>query len=152
MRKLCCLSILLAMLILLSSCAKTTVEPSALMDELKSEFDLTDMRELSTADELYTYYAIDKEGIEAFAACVSNDTDEMDEVLLLCLSNTDAADTAERLLQSHLEARRMIASDYSPERERVLESCRVIRSGNTLALVIADRAKQINAYIQNRMG
>ena len=131
------------------SSSAASVDLSALMDQIVSQYQLDGLKRYSTTAEAKRYYTVAEEDVKQFAAVTSAANSKITEVIIFEAADSAAADRIEPKLSSHLDSQVNTAKSYSKDTLSMVESSTVIKSGNFVYLVIHDNADAINAIIES---
>ena len=126
-----------------------SVDLSALMDQIVSQYQLDGLKRYSTTAEAKRYYTVAEEDVKQFAAVTSAANSKITEVIIFEAADSAAADRIEPKLSSHLDSQVNTAKSYSKDTLSMVESSKVIKSGNFVYLVIHDNADAINGIIES---
>lgn len=152
-KALLCFTLLLVISVVFCSCAeKSAVDLNALMIDLNSEFGLTDMTSVSSADEFHTLFLIDRDDITQFSAQYRAEGDIRREIILTQAKDKTAAFQVKTTLYNRLDSFLSGSKSYSPEEYAILEKCSVnVYNDIYVTLVIADNAEEIDSYIEEKL-
>ena len=114
-----------------------TVDVKALKDSILSQVPITDPLDLQDSY-LQDTLGIDSADVKSWAGTTSlaGSTGFPDELVLIEAANGDAAGRVKTALETHIEAMKTQAKDYSPEGYALAESCKVLQEGNYLAMFL----------------
>lgn len=146
-RILTCMTAVLLVALLLAACGAKTADLSAVMSDVNSQFSLSDLKTLETADDLNRYYQIDAAGVKQFAAELSTTASRYTEVILVEGTDANAAADIKTKLEAHLASQLNNAKSYDAEQVSMLEGCSVQQSGNFVWLVVSESSSAINAIV-----
>ncbi len=134
---------LLCLCLLLSACSSAPANaPAADMSSrfeavyTKIEANFPEMMEIPQ-DMVLDYYGIDPADYSAGFFMISVDNMLADEIVMLQAVDGAAADRLEGMLEERLQAKAEEAESYSPEQFAVISACRILRDGQTLALIVS---------------
>jgi len=114
---------------------------SEAMDKINAEvFDGGEnMRAIDTLEKLELYYSIASADVKDFAAEVAkNSATEIDEVILIKATDTDAAKRIAEKLEIRLQSQKDLCASYSPELLAIAEKCSVRTQDVLVSLIITE--------------
>lgn len=149
------LSLAVLMLLGVSACgggkqAAADLDVKAVMADMLAKYPIQDGMELSESDML-SFYGIQAEDMEAFAADLAADGITANEIVLVKAKDEDSAKDVETKLQSRLDARRNELNGYLPDQYEIVEKSEVKRDGVYVRLIISPQQDQLvelyNSYL-----
>lgn len=147
MKKILCLMMALC-LMLLCGCApqpaaRKNVDLSALMGSLTADYGFGEgMLEL-TEDDLLELYGIVSEDVKQFAALLTMDSIEADEVILIEAVDAQAAKRVKEKLDARFQTKLNENKNYLPEQYAKIEKCKVAADGNFISMIVLENAAQV---------
>ena len=149
----------LTIMILLSGCTKqdnTSVEINTLKDAMLEKFGAdTEMTMVDSsfenADELFSYVCdIDYSLVKDYFLSYST-LGKADEIAVAMLESEDAAKLAEESFKNHLNSRKKLFRQYSPEELERTDNAVIFTSGNYAVLIIADNSDEIKKVFEQKI-
>lgn len=128
--------------------AEKNVDMDDLIKQLNARFVLGDMRAVTDPER---YYAIKADDLDQFAAQVSTDSKQSDEIVICKAVSADAVTRVENSLNRRLDALYHTAESYSKDDLDRLQSCHVTVIGSYVWLIIAPNAHEIEQFIESQL-
>ncbi len=147
---LCC--VLVLSLILLCGCAqqpaaKKNVDLNALMGSLAADYGFGEGMLDLTAEDLLELYGIAEEDVKQFAAKLTLDSIQADEVILIEAADAQAAKRVKEKLDARFQTKLNENRDYLPEQYAKIEKCEVSVHGNFVSMIVLENAAEaVEAY------
>lgn len=132
-----------------AGCQKTDVDLSSLLMQINEAHGISDLKILETAGDLNRYYSVSEEDVKQFAAELTTQASEYNEVIIVEAVDDAAADRVATQLNNHLDAQLNTAKSYDKDAVAMIESCSVKQSGSIVYLVISDKSAEILKTIEN---
>ena len=127
--------------------SSTSVVLSDLMNDINSQYGVSDLKVLDKASDLTRYYRIEEADVKQFAAEMSTSSSQFTEVIMVEATDSSAAERVATALNNHLDTQVNTAKSYTKDVLEMIESRKVMTSGNFVYLVISDNADAIEAAI-----
>lgn len=132
----------------LTACSGSkSADLKALLDEINTEFQLTDLKQIETADDLNRYYQVDKDSVKQFAAELNSSANDYTEIIMIEATDQSAADTIKKQLEMRLRSQLSNAKSYDAEQVAMIEACEVKEEGSFVYLAVGDKHEEIEAKI-----
>lgn len=108
------------------------------MDKMNSTYNVTDVKQYTTTDELNKYYSIDQADVKSFAAEKSNS--KVDEIILVEAVDANAAARVKDCLQKRYDEKKRESASYDAEFLNTVNKCEVAVKDNYVRLILSDNA------------
>ena len=128
---------------------KTDIDLSSLLTDINNSHGISDLKILETTGDLNRYYSIAEEDVKQFAAELTTQASQYNEVIIIEAVDADAAGRIATQLNSHLDAQLNTAKSYDKDAVAMIESCSVKQSDNIVYLVISDKSADITKTIED---
>ncbi len=135
-----------------SSNSGASVDLNTVMTGVNTAFGMSDMKTVSSADDLNRYYQVDKNDVKSFAAEMTTNSSLYTEVVLVEAVDSAAADRVKAALDKHLSTQLSDAKSYHADQVALIESCSAQQAGNYVFLVISDKFNDIVNNIKGALG
>lgn len=133
----------------LAGCGAAKVNLGDVMSDINTKNSLT-LKELSSVDDLNTYYSIDTADVKQFAAEIDSNSNAPTEIILVEAVDSDAADRVEKALTARYNSIYSIYSSYSADKLDMVKACKVTKDGNFVSLIVADKApSMLDTYYES---
>lgn len=140
--------VIIAGISMLAGCGAKTADLKDVTTKINSEYSLQ-LKELSSVDDLNTYYSIDSADVKQFAAEIDETNSAPKEIVLVEAVDSAAADRVEKALTNRYNSIYSTYSSYSPEQLDMVKNCSVTKDGNFISLIVADNAPAIVDYYKS---
>lgn len=149
MKKLLSLAVTVLMVFTFVGCGETedkNVDLKAVMTEINSQY-ANSMTEIEDLDKLNSYYSVEKDDVESFAAEL--DQSGIDEIILIKAANDEAVSRIETCLNNRYNAKIQQGASYSPEELSTIKSCTVEKNGQYVSLIVSEQAAGMREVYNN---
>ena len=140
-------AVLIAALLAACSGAKS-VDLKAVMDDVNSAYGLSGLKQIEDTDSLNRYYQIPADAVKQFAAELTTEKSNYNEVILIEAADQNAADTVTQQLNTRLNNQLSNAKSYDAEQVSMIEACEVKTNGNFVYLIVGDQHAEIEAAVE----
>jgi hypothetical protein len=146
---LCCVMALCLML--LCGCATTqpearkNVDLNALMGSMAADYGFGEGMLDLTQDDLLELYGIEAADVKQFAAKLTLDSIQADEVILIEAVDAQAAKRIKEKLDNRYQTKLNENRNYLPEQFAKIEKCSVTVHGNFVAMIVLENADEAAA-------
>ena len=137
---------LIAVLLLLSSCGKSTtadVNLSDVLAEISDSVQLPNELTKMTMSELTGLYGIESDEIVQFAGYYTDVGTLADEIVLIEAKDSAAADTVRQKVEDRYDAKLAEMKDYLPDEYEKIQNGTVLVQGSYIALIVSDNADTV---------
>lgn len=139
-----CAVIMLAACLVACGGSKGASKPlSDIYADIKSQVELSDMLEISSAQMLDKYYGIAEEDAAEYAGGINNTGVDMEEIVLIKAADDAAAERVKSALQLRYDAKLAQNKDYNPEQAQMIEQCKVEQNGVYVTMIVSANAEKI---------
>lgn len=122
-----------------------TVNLTECMDKINSTYSVSDMKQLTTTDDLKKYYSIDAANVKSFAAEISNSG--KDEIVLVEATDAAAAGKVKECLQKRYDDKTKDSASYDAEYLEIIKKCEVTTKDNYVRMIISkDAAGMVDVF------
>ena len=115
--------------VMLSACGSAAKPLSEIFETLKNDYNITDMVEFKSVDDLGRY-GIKAEDVKEFAGGVNKSGVNQEEIIMVLATDGDAAERIEKSLNNRLESKKNETKNYNPEQYAIMEDCTVDTNNN----------------------
>lgn len=133
-----------------AGCGAKDVKLSEIMDEINTKNNLT-LTQLSSVDDLNTYYSINASDVKQFAAELDENNNAPVEIVLVEAKDSTSADTIEKALTSRYNSIYSQYSSYSPDQLDMVKKCKVTKDGNFVTMIVASNAEDMVKLFQSKI-
>ena len=138
-RFLCVIAVITVLAVTLCACGQAAKPLSEVFEKLKTDYNITDMLEYKSADDL-SRYGIKAEDVEESAGGVNKTGFNQEEIVLVKAKDADAAKRVEDALSKRLESKLNETKNYNPEQYAIVEKCSVDADDNYVSMIISSDA------------
>ena len=138
-RFLCVIAVITVLAVTLCACGRAAKPLSEIFEKLKTDYNITDMLEYKSADDL-SRYGIKAEDVEESAGGVNKTGVNQEEIVLVKAKDADAAKRVEDALNKRLESKLNETKNYNPEQYAIVEKCSVDADDNYVSMIISSDA------------
>ncbi|MBK6088090.1 DUF4358 domain-containing protein [Ruminococcus difficilis] len=139
-RFLCVIAVITVLAVTLCACGRAAKPLSEIFEKLKTDYNITDMLEYKSADDL-SRYGIKSEDVEESAGGVNKTGVNQEEIVLVKAKDADAAKRVEDALNKRLESKLNETKNYNPEQYAIVEKCSVDADDNYVSMIISSDAE-----------
>jgi hypothetical protein len=139
-RFLCVIAVITVLAVTLCACGQAAKPLSEIFEKLKTDYNITDMLEYKSADDL-SRYGIKAEDVTESAGGVNRSGVDQEEIVLVKAKDADAAKRVEESLNKRLESKLNETKNYNPEQYAIVEKCSVDVDGNYVSMIISSNAE-----------
>lgn len=137
--------------VMLSACGSAAKPLSEIFETLKKDYNITDMVEFKSVDDL-SRYGIKAEDVKEFAGGVNKSGVNQEEIIMVLATDGDAAERIEKSLNNRLESKKNETKNYNPEQYAIMEDCTVDTDNNYVSLFISENADAMKADYKKAIG
>lgn len=135
----------------LCACGSTAKPLSEVFESLKADYNITDMVEFKSVDDL-SRYGIKTEDVKEFAGGVNKSGVDQEEIVMILATDADAAQRISEALNNRLESKKNETKNYNPEQYAIMEDCAVDIDNNYVSLFISENADAMKADYKKAIG
>ena len=139
-RFLCVIAVITVLAVTLCACGRAAKPLSEIFEKLKTDYNITDMLEYKSADDL-SRYGIKSEDVEESAGGVKKTGVNQEKIVLVKAKDADAAKRVEDALNKRLESKLNETKNYNPEQYAIVEKCSVDADDNYVSMIISSDAE-----------
>lgn len=139
-RFLCVIAVITVLAVTLCACGQAAKPLSEIFEKLKTDYNITDMLEYKSADDL-SRYGIKAEDVTESAGGVNRSGVDQEEIVLVKAKDADAAKRVEESLNKRLASKLNETKNYNPEQYAIVEKCSVDVDGNYVSMIISSNAE-----------
>ena len=150
-RFLCVIAVITVLAVTLCACGRAAKPLSEIFEKLKTDYNITDMLEYKSADDL-SRYGIKAEDVEESAGGVNKTGVNQEEIVLVKAKDADAAKRVEDALNKRLESKLNETKNYNPEQYAIVEKCSVDVDGNYVSMIISSNAEAMKKDYKTAIG
>ncbi len=150
MKKIICAVLAVICMLSLFACGAGENTPAKDIDiQAVKEQIITDLKVEGAMDiqpaRLLALYGVEEADIADSACYVTMDGVFPDEIVIIKATDADAAKRVEEKLQTRLDEIKVQSQSYDPENYAIAQECKVLKSGNTVALFMSPNHEDMEA-------
>ena len=150
-RFLCVIAVITVLAVTLCACGQAAKPLSEIFEKLKTDYNITDLLEYKSADDL-SRYGIKAEDVEESAGGVNKTGVNQEEIVLVKTKDTEAAKRVQDALSKRLESKLNETKNYNPEQYAIVEKCSVDVDGNYVSMIISSNAEAMKKDYKTAIG
>ncbi|WP_405357596.1 DUF4358 domain-containing protein [Ruminococcus sp.] len=150
-RFLCVIAVITVLAVTLCACGQAAKPLSEVFEKLKTDYNITDMLEYKSADDL-SRYGIKAEDVEESAGGVNKTGVNQEEIVLVKTKDAEAAKRVQDALSKRLESKLNETKNYNPEQYAIVEKCSVDVDGNYVSMIISSDAEAMKKDYKTAIG
>lgn len=153
-RKMTALSLLLALVLLLSACSggvKADKGLTEIFEEIKGQYPLAEMVEFTTIDQLDRNYGITEDMVDEFAGGKGSGDVTADEIVLIKAKDQQSVEKIAEKLDTRLQSKLNQNKNYNPKLAEIIEKCSVESRDLYVTLIIAEDAQKITDLFNSHL-
>ena len=150
-RFLCVIAVITVLAVTLCACGQAAKPLSEVFEKLKTDYNITDMLEYKSADDL-SRYGIKSEDVEESAGGVNKTGVNQEEIVLVKTKDAEAAKRVQDALSKRLESKLNETKNYNPEQYAIVEKCSVDVDGNYVSMIISSNAEAMKKDYKTAIG
>lgn len=152
MKKLISIAALITVIaVILCACGSTAKPLSEVFESLKTDYNITDLVEFKSVDDL-SRYGIKEEDVKEFAGGVNKSGVNQEEIVMVLATDADAAERISTALNNRLESKKNETKNYNPEQYAIIEDCTVDIDNNYVSMFISENADAMKADYKKAIG
>ena len=150
-RFLCVIAVITVLAVTLCACGQAAKPLSEVFEKLKTDYNITDLLEYKSADDL-SRYGIKAEDVEESAGGVNKTGVNQEEIVLVKTKDAEAAKRVQDALNKRLESKLNETKNYNPEQYAIVEKCSVDVDGNYVSMIISSDAEAMKKDYKTAIG
>ena len=150
-RFLCVIAVITVLAVTLCACGQAAKPLSEVFEKLKTDYNITDLLEYKSADDL-SRYGIKAEDVEESAGGVNKTGVNQEEIVLVKTKDAEAAKRVQDALSKRLESKLNETKNYNPEQYAIVEKCSVDVDGNYVSMIISSNAEAMKKDYKTAIG
>ena len=150
-RFLCVIAVITVLAVTLCACGQAAKPLSEIFEKRKTDYNITDMLEYKSADDL-SRYGIKAEDVEESAGGVNKTGVNQEEIVLVKTKDAEAAKRVQDALSKRLESKLNETKNYNPEQYAIVEKCSVDVDGNYVSMIISSNAEAMKKDYKTAIG
>lgn len=152
MKKLVCvIAVITVLAVSLCACGQSAKPLSEIFEQLKTDYNVTDLVEFKSTDDL-ARYGIKAEDVKEYAGGINKSGVDQEEIVMVLATDTAAVGRVQAALNNRLESKKNETKNYNPEQYAIIENCTVEVDGNYVALIISKNADAMKADYKKAIG